>query len=1382
MHRIQIYLKESGVLCQDQTAYLYGKDTSIGSMHILNALETLQEFRSELFMSSWDFKTAFDSVTRPLLVYGGIRVGIPSELMSMLVDLDIGGLTILRSPAALESLNKQSNFRLIDLGFSAQIGTGQGGVEGPLSWDFVIDILLVALRDTKLKDQFWTRDSLGVNRPTREQTFADDILSICATQEALQTKCDFVCAFSMITGIRISREKFRCFHIQNNNAMRPPQLDHLLVRTRRWEESDKIYFQFSGDLKHLGVLYDIAMENDSQYSKAKSQMETCCAFTSSRHSSSEAKLTHTGRSTLMQLAYYSKYMNWPKKQWDNLEAILNKHYRKLTYNLPSFPAKLLNIRRCHGGLGLQSFTDLVNDNKLRVLHAMMHNSRDTNHDISSMISRSMSSSGVFCTAESRCLVKESFDMKDERWWATSLIQYLSLAGVGLEKNGVDVDHDTDKAVALLSADDSRILWSTGIYSIGELFLVGDSAEIFRNLRLSSDLRTRILSNPTNLGTLTPRPGQVWGYDKCNALIEILGFTINTPSADGIVSFCAHVIYWKRFKSRTGNRLLVGQRVFLKDDDFGQSYCTGSGSRESVNLSDIIDTYDTLISLTKERPIESSMIPSLIGITTCSIGSLKHRRGRIPDLQKSFRSHIPDDISKGAGRMNRAVTDGSYKKHESTADFLLGTFRVVAGGAVVCYNEAGDSYLIKIRCDEPLTKSAYNPELYALALATVLANSSAICPTEIELYSDCMSAINSVRRSLTGNFKYSPLMWPLLGISRSTLPKIEHVKGHPEKRLPPELWSWKDCGIALADRVAGSFYPPDSTITDHMVVDIVSSSLPFRLVNLNEWYKIPGSLALKSDFSLQALDITRRRRPLMTDIKDIISMNRRVSYYQLRDTIHSSSVAVIGEIPDEIGVSLQHHKFNWHSSSNNLAVMMFDMKKTKVSRQSSNVRLVYDKHYETNRGKREGSYNECPLCGYYNLNAAHVINQCSHPLVLMARYQGKLEFDVAVSIAVNDDFHELRAIIKLIKDNNIGFHIQHGIVPGELKDLIRLDSRLWNSHSGKRKSSFNRCMKLMGTATARTMSVFMNCLYTVTNKPKHSTTDIVRHTRLLKGGLPVRRRNKKKPVLFMSQFLQPPLENASIEVEPVAEDVSPTFSKIIKMRLSNQENTISLVTDVQYNSFLQETATTHFLDLALDPGRETPLITNKFGITLRTTSRPWLYSDSRPDPGFSGYTVMYALYNDGRDLNIADYKDRMTLRSFISSVSCKAGSIITKEEFEITADFIIKNPYTVRMSQACCLWLSPHDIMSFEDAPRCIFWESTSVRGDVIETSIDLTIEDLMEIRTLPHVVIDNNEYSILALPYEVEPDQILLAVKLCTESILADVVGGSVKDDYIGII
>ena len=185
---------------------------------------------------------------------------------------------------------------------------------------------------------------------------------------------------------------------------------------------------------------------------------------------------------------------------------------------------------------------------------------------------------------------------------------------------------------------------------------------------------------------------------------------------------------------------------MRDDDAGQSYCTGSGSRESIKIKDIIAAHDLLISLTKERPIESSSNTNLIGITTCSISSIKHRTGRSPNLGRSLKSMTPCDIAVGAGNMNRAVTDGSYTKHESTADFLLGTSRVTAGGAVVCYNEAGDSFRIKIKCDEPETKSAYNPELYSLALATVLANSSIYNTDDIELYSDCESAINSIKRS------------------------------------------------------------------------------------------------------------------------------------------------------------------------------------------------------------------------------------------------------------------------------------------------------------------------------------------------------------------------------------------------------------------------------------------------------------------------------------------------------------------------------------------------------------------------------------------------------------------------------------------------------------
>jgi hypothetical protein len=977
------------------------------------------------------------------------------------------------------------------------------------------------------------------------------------------------------------------------------------------------------------------------------------------------------------------------------------------------------------------------------------------------------------------MVMDSFDMVNERWWSTSLIQYLSSADIGLEKNGVDIDYDTDRAVDSPNEDDRRILWASGIYSIGELYLVGDSPEIFKVLRLSSDIREHVLSHPTSLGHITIRPGQVWGYENCPSLIEILGFTLDDSGGN---SHSAHVIYWKRYPSKLNQKLSTGQKVFLRDDEAGQSYCSGSGSRESARLSDIIAAYYLLISLTKERPIESSNKINLIGTTTSSISSIKKRIGRPPKLLSSLKSKIPSDIIKGAGNMDRAVTDGSYTKHESTADFLLGTSRVSAGGAVICYNEAGDSFRIKIKCEEPLTKSAYNPELYSLALATVLANTSIYKPEEIELYSDCVSAINSVKRSLTGHFKYSPLMWPLLGISRSTLPRIEHVRGHPERRLHHTLWSWKDCGIALADRVAGDKLPPEATISDHMVVDIITSSLPLRLVHINEWYEIPGSLALKTDESLPNDEVIRRRRLLLTDVKDMISLKRRGLYLHQRDTIHSTSVTA--GVLDNVGptAELQQNKFSWLSSSNSLAVMMYDMKKIKISTHARNTRLVYDKHYEMNRGKREGIPNECPLCGASNLDAAHVINTCSHGLVSYTRFEGRNDFNNAVALAVDEDFHELEAINYIIKNNPLGYHLQHGIVPGELSEIIRQDKRLSNPHTGRRKSFFNRGMRLLGSASVKTTSMFIMSMNKESSKPMNSTShlnSIVRHTRLMKGGLPVFKRNKQKPVLYMSQFKQPPAVADMETIETMTLETTPLVTKNIHIRVINTSETIVVDLVVRYCGELLEMATAYTLDLIIDPVSSLPKTYHEIGMTLKMNPMQRTSSLLLCDPGFSGYLLLYALHNEGIFLNMMTAKDRSTLRSFVTGISGNAGSEVNRQEFVITADYLKNNPFTMSMPKTSCLWLLPTDIMLIDDAPRCIFWEPTSVKGDVIKTVIGIDTADLKDIRILPHVVIDNSSYSFLSLPHGMDPDKIIDAIDECSRQLLEDVVLGVEKDHYL---
>jgi len=438
----------------------------------------------------------------------------------------------------------------------------------------------------------------------------------------------------------------------------------------------------------------------------------------------------------------------------------------------------------------------------------------------------------------------------------------------------------------------------------------------------------------------------------------------------------------------------------------------------------------------------------------------------------------------------------------------------------------------------------------------------------------------------------------------------------------------------------------------------------------------------------------------------------------------------------------------------------------------------------NRGKREGTPNECPLCGACNLNAAHVINQCSHALVSYSRYEGKNDYDTVVALAAAEDFHELEAINSLIKDIPVGYHIQHGIVPGELSDMIRQDKRLQHPHTGKRKSFFTRGIRLIGSASVKTTSTFITSMYKDKFKPLKSTSylnSIVRYSRLMKGGLPVLKRFKKKPVLYMSQFRQPP-DVVTPETSGLLTQVSPPIlTKLIKIRVTNMSQTITVDLNVKYDKELLEIATSHMLDLMIDPESPLPQMNCEIGITLRTLpmQRPRLASHC--DPGFSGYILMYALHNEGAHLDMMVEKDRSQLRSFITSISGKAGSEINRQEFVTTADYLRKNPFSLSMPKMCCLWLLPSDIMLFDDAPRCVFWEAESILGDVIKTVIGLNFADLRDLRILPHAVVDNCEYSFLSLPYEMDPEKIFIEIESCFRLILEEVIVGSEKEQYLGI-
>ena len=57
-----------------------GKGTEIAVLEFAAGLETAKELKTDIYISSWDIKRAYDSVQRKFLLFSWIRIGVPREL------------------------------------------------------------------------------------------------------------------------------------------------------------------------------------------------------------------------------------------------------------------------------------------------------------------------------------------------------------------------------------------------------------------------------------------------------------------------------------------------------------------------------------------------------------------------------------------------------------------------------------------------------------------------------------------------------------------------------------------------------------------------------------------------------------------------------------------------------------------------------------------------------------------------------------------------------------------------------------------------------------------------------------------------------------------------------------------------------------------------------------------------------------------------------------------------------------------------------------------------------------------------------------------------------------------------------------------------------
>ena len=169
-----------------------GTDTEL--IQVINVVEDAAEFKKRLILTSFDTTKAFDSVNKPLMVAAWTRLGVPPDIANYLVNMDVGGDTLVKTAHAksvIGKLQKGQHLRDVKVAvgklnsenkstpstvrtFTARDGIGQGDSPSANAGIAIYDILLCALDEIEEDPyRFQKRDgeSLLALRPHTLITF-----------------------------------------------------------------------------------------------------------------------------------------------------------------------------------------------------------------------------------------------------------------------------------------------------------------------------------------------------------------------------------------------------------------------------------------------------------------------------------------------------------------------------------------------------------------------------------------------------------------------------------------------------------------------------------------------------------------------------------------------------------------------------------------------------------------------------------------------------------------------------------------------------------------------------------------------------------------------------------------------------------------------------------------------------------------------------------------------------------------------------------------------------------------------------------------------------------------------------------------------------------
>ena len=928
IHRLSVFLSQEDFLSASQHGYVAHKSTITSGLQLLDSIDDFNSNRIDIYLSSWDFTKAFDTLPFSLSSLALQRAFIPADLAAWLLQLDQDGRIIVRTPHALDNLRRHqlphfqpySPLSPSTLSyFKAGGGVAQGDVHSPYVWRLFIDILLRSLES--LRPHLTPFPTIS----SSDYGYADDIISLACTLLDLQHKADIVSAFSIITGISISWSKLRATCQEWN---RPTPAPTLTV----WDTTSHphvIPLARGLTVRHLG--FQVSTNGDDsdalRATAAALAVSTAHLHRRLRWLPKEAILQTTARQTIAQTVYTTQLSTYSANQLQSLDRQLSKVYRATCKLWPTYPSALLHAPRSKCGLGLPSISQATYTSKARILQRSLYPSSlgDT------IILRYLLGHGISPTFHHECTVPppSTRHTSASNYWLDNLLQHCHESKLLLRRSGHPTTHSSETPLVQLLPLHSKFWIRNGLACLGDLVDPIHLCWIKTPKRIKNAL-------PPFQSLVLPhwlRVGQCWRFSPTSQVVtEILGIQSTSQVTTRL---------WKLLPPNSRGRVLIELTDHFAGPIPRINLLHNFPSAERIYTSqDEVSPDDNItrrqIWLRQQQPNPSFPPP--------------YSTDLFQEIMATISRHYPSqDIN--------IYTDGSWQATGNGRDRALLLSSTSIGGAslIITSSSAWRNHPILVfsLCDDHSspTAHAYTWELMALATAAMI---QSLRPNSCHLFSDCTSAIHTITNITPSAALLDPnsiILFPIAQLQQR--PTATHVPAHPELRIGTSRpWTQHEHGIHLADAAASPTY----NIHSFPLLDLQHTNI--SLTRALSMFHSKGTWAWCYSSNI----------PILLPLPTIWQQAHHSSYLQQRDQAHAAHPA-----PAIPPISWQSR--SWSLSSR---VHRFPSSPTLLCARPQRILLNWSGiGANLNRGNHHTRAALCPKCGVLE-SEQHLLSVCTDP--------------------------------------------------------------------------------------------------------------------------------------------------------------------------------------------------------------------------------------------------------------------------------------------------------------------------------------------------------------------------------------------------------------------